>query len=59
VETGSVYTDAGATASDITTGYHSIYCNGEPVNTAVKGTYTVTYNVNDSSNNAATEVTEQ
>jgi len=57
VETGSVYTDAGLQLQTITTGYHASIVTVNPVNTAVKGTYTVTYNVNDSSNNAATEVT--
>ncbi|HYN44778.1 MAG TPA: immunoglobulin-like domain-containing protein [Candidatus Limnocylindrales bacterium] len=58
VEVGSVYTDAGATASDNYDGnLTSSIVTVNPVNTAVKGTYTVTYNVNDSSNNAATEVT--
>lgn len=55
---GAIYTDAGATASDD--------CQGDitgdivtvnPVNTAVAGVYTVTYNVSDCANNAASEVT--
>jgi hypothetical protein len=55
---GATYSDAGATASDD--------CQGDitgsivavnPVNTAIAGVYTVTYNVSDCANNAATEVT--
>ena len=58
VEVDSVYTDAGATAfDDIDGDLTSSIITVNPVNTAVKGTYTVTYNVKDSSNNAATEVT--
>jgi formylglycine-generating enzyme required for sulfatase activity len=58
VECNTVYADAGATASD--------NCDGDlsagivavnPINTAIPGTYTVTYNVMDAANNAATEVT--
>ena len=58
VEVGSVYTDAGATAFD---GYDGVLTGSivtvNPVNMAVVGVYTVTYNVKDSSNNAAVEVT--
>lgn len=58
VALGSVYNDAGATASDnldgdITTSI--VVANS--VNTAVAGTYTITYNVQDSSGNSATQVT--
>ncbi len=58
VEAGSVYTDAGAAAIDdsdgnITTGIATV----NPVNTAIVGSYTVTYNVSDISGNAASEVT--
>ncbi len=55
---GSVYTDAGATASDNVDG--NITANivmVNPVNTAVIGTYTTTYNVSDVAGNAATQVT--
>ena len=58
VQCGANYTDAGATANDA--------CNGDltasiqtvnPVNTGVPGVYHVTYNVSDSSHNAADTVT--
>ena len=58
VECSFPYADAGATALDL--------CDGDltsqiqvvnPVDTAVPGTYTVTYNVSDASGNAATEIT--
>jgi len=54
----SVYTDAGATANDNKDGNISnkIVVNN-PVNTATVGSYTVTYNIKDLSNNSATEVT--
>ena len=53
----SAYTDAGATAIDNIDGDISgnIVTNGI-VNTGVAGTYTITYNVSDSSGNAATPV---
>ena len=51
------YTDAGATASD---NYYGDVTNdiviANSVNVDVAGTYTVTYNVSDENNNAATEV---
>lgn len=58
VECGNAYTDAGATAADI--------CGGDltpsvltvnSVNTALVGSYTVTYNVSDGAANAAAETT--
>jgi len=55
---GSVYTDAGATALDNVDG--NITANivtVNNVNTAVPGTYTVTYNVSDAAGNPATQVT--
>jgi hypothetical protein len=52
------YTDAGATATDAVDGNLTARIRvTNPVNTAVIGTYTVTYNVVDSSGNAATPVT--
>ena len=58
VEVGSVYTDAGATAFDV---YDGVLTGSivtvNPVNMAIVGVYTVSYNVKDSSNNAAVEVT--
>jgi len=55
---GNAYTDAGATALDnydgnITASITAI----NPVNTSALGTYTITYNVNDSSGNAAAQIT--
>ena len=48
VEIGSVYLDAGATATDIVDGDRTAnIITVNPVNTNVLGTYTVTYNVND------------
>ena len=54
VEAGTVYVDAGATAWDNLDGdlTGSIF-TVNPVNTAIVGTYTVTYNVTDSQGNAA------
>ena len=58
IECSEEYTDAGATAED--------NCDGDltddievdnPVNTSLAGTYVVTYDVVDSSNNAAVQVT--
>ena len=58
VEKGDTYTDAGATALD----YNNVDLSNQieiqnPVNMSVTGTYTITYNVQDSSGNSATEVT--
>ncbi len=58
VALGSVYTDAGATALDNLDGditANIVVVNN--VNTAVAGTYTVTFNVQDSAGNSATQVT--
>lgn len=58
VEAGSSYTDAGATALDDVDGdITSSIVTVNPVNTAVIATYTVTYNVKDSSNNNADQKT--
>ena len=58
VEVGTTYTDLGATASDNYDGDITADINvTNPVDTSVIGTYTVTYNVTDSSGNDATEVT--
>ncbi|MFZ2898546.1 MAG: LamG-like jellyroll fold domain-containing protein, partial [Saprospiraceae bacterium] len=55
---GATYNDAGATASDDCQGdITGSISTVNPVNTAVAGVYTVTYNVSDCANNAATEVT--
>jgi len=58
VEVNSVYIDAGATALDDVDGnITASIVTVNPVNTSAIGTYTVRYNVNDSSNNTAIEVT--
>ena len=58
VEVGSSYTDDGASAWDVYDGsLTSQIVVVNPVNTAVVGSYVVTYNVNDSSGNAAVQVT--
>ena len=57
IEAGSSYIDAGATATDNINGtLTSSIVVTSTVNTSVLGSYTVTYNVNDSSGNAATPV---
>ena len=59
-EVGGTYTDAGATATDAedddTTLTGNITSSGS-VNASVVGTYTIDYDVTDSSGNAATTVT--
>ncbi|WP_299053722.1 immunoglobulin-like domain-containing protein [uncultured Polaribacter sp.] len=57
IEVGSNYTDAGATATDNYDGdiTNSIQVTGN-VNTNIVGTYTLTYNVSDTSNNEANTV---
>src|SRR5207249_5134262 len=58
VQKDSTYTDAGATATDnVDVNITSKIVTANPVNTAVTGTYTVTYNVSDNAGNAATQVT--
>ena len=55
---GAVYTDAGATATDNSDGdLTSSIVTVSTVNTAIVGSYTVTYNVSDTAGNAATQVT--
>ncbi|MEI7513403.1 MAG: HYR domain-containing protein [bacterium] len=55
---GGVYTDAGATATDLVDGNLTpSIITVDPVNTSILGPYTVTYNVVDSAGNHATEVT--
>ena len=55
---GEVYTDVGATASDDLDGDISAsVVTVNPVNTAIAGTYTVTYNVTDAAGNTADQVT--
>ena len=58
LELGSIYTDAGATASDNIDGdISATIVTVSDVNTGAVGTYTVTYNVSDAAGNAAVEVT--
>ncbi len=58
VSFGTIYTDAGATAQDDTDGdITSSIVTSNPVNTNVAGTYTITYNVQDTAGNLATQVT--
>ncbi|MBL7782537.1 MAG: right-handed parallel beta-helix repeat-containing protein [Saprospiraceae bacterium] len=53
----SVYTDVGATAADNCSGNITVsIAVNNPVNTAVAGTYVVTYNVVDACSNAAVQV---
>lgn len=55
---GDTYIDAGATAFDSEDGTRTTFIVvTNPVDTGVPGTYTVRYNVQDSSGNSATEVT--
>ncbi len=57
VELGATYTDAGATASDNIDGdLTASIVTVNPVNTAVVGSYSVTYNVSDAAGNPAAEV---
>jgi hypothetical protein len=53
---GDSYTDAGATATDNVDSSVTVTSSGS-VNTAVPGTYTITYNATDAANNSATPVT--
>ncbi|MCP5010127.1 MAG: DUF5011 domain-containing protein, partial [Aestuariibacter sp.] len=55
----ATYTDPGATASDNFDGdiTANIVPGGDTVDTAVEGTYVVTYDVSDAAGNAATQVT--
>ena len=58
VELGSTYTDDGATALDDIDGDRTaLIVVNNPVDTSVIGTYTVTYNVTDTTGNEATEAT--
>ncbi|MDF1597591.1 MAG: DUF5011 domain-containing protein [Acidimicrobiia bacterium] len=58
IEVGSPYVDAGATAFDIGDGnLTGSIITVNPVNTAVVGSYVVTYDVSDASGNAAVQVT--
>ncbi|HOV60265.1 MAG TPA: DUF5011 domain-containing protein, partial [Candidatus Hydrogenedentes bacterium] len=52
VECGSTYTEAGATAVDTCDAFPTVNISGS-VNTAVPGTYTLTYTATDASSNSA------
>jgi len=56
---GDTYTDPGATALDNIDGNitSSIVVGGDTVNTAVAGTYVVTYDVSDAAENSALQLT--
>ncbi|MBR9701694.1 DUF5011 domain-containing protein [Candidatus Pacearchaeota archaeon] len=58
IELGSNYTEQGATATDTYDGnlIGSLVIDNSSLNTNAVGTYNITYNVNDSSDNFATEV---
>ena len=55
---GGTYTDPGATANDAIEGSRSVTLSGT-VDTALAGTYTVTYNASDANDNAGTAVTRR
>lgn len=57
VTQGTTFLDLGATASDAREGSVVVVVGGATVNTSSLGTYNITYNAEDSLNNAATEVT--
>jgi hypothetical protein len=59
VTVGGTFTDPGATATDNVDGNISsrIVVAGDTVDTNKEGTYIITYNVKDTANNAATQVT--
>ncbi len=57
VEYNGEYTDAGAVSLDTCAGELSVEIGGDTVNTAVPGSYTVTYNTRDKCGNSAVETT--
>ena len=57
IEVGATYTDQGATATDNYDTGLTVVVGGDTVDTAIVGTYTVTYDVSDSNGNAAVQVT--
>ena len=59
LECGSAFTDPGATASDDCAGSltESVVVGGDAVDTNIPGAYVITYDVEDSAGNAATQVT--
>ena len=57
IEVGATYAEQGATATDNYDTTLTVVVGGDTVDTAIGGTYSVTYNVSDVSGNAATELT--
>lgn len=57
IEQGESFTDLGATATDTCDDSLTVVIAGDVVNTAVLGTYAITYNTTDASGNAAAQVT--
>jgi TolA-binding protein len=57
INVGGTFTDPGATAIDNVDGNVSGILGTGAINTAIAGTYTLTYNVSDTAGNAATPVT--
>ena len=57
VSLNGTYAEAGATAADAVDGTDSVTVGGDTVNTAVAGTYVVTYDAVDAAGNHATQVT--
>ncbi len=56
VEVGSVYTDAGATTSDVTGDTVALSTSGLPIDTNVLGTHTVTYTAMDDDGDSSTAI---
>ena len=60
IEAGATYSDAGATATDTTDGdLTESIITVNPVDTSKLGTYVITFNVTDSANNNASEVSRK
>ncbi|MEM9479358.1 MAG: HYR domain-containing protein [Verrucomicrobiota bacterium] len=59
LDEGDTYTDPGATTNDNCSISGSVIVGGDTVNTAIPGTYVVTYDVMDTSGNAAVQVSRQ
>lgn len=57
INQGSAYAEQGATVTDACDATVAVVIGGDTVNTAIPGTYVVTYNAEDDSGNAATQVT--
>jgi hypothetical protein len=57
LQVGDTYSEQSATATDNYDTSVSVVVGGDTVDTTALGTYTITYNASDTSNNAATQVT--